>query len=60
MSSQLRMNLKRKEMKTMQYEKPEIVLVASATAAIQSMTKGGQVNPDASVKPTIGMYESDE
>ncbi len=47
-------------MKTMQYEKPEIVLVASATAAIQSMTKGGQVNPDASVKPTIGMYESDE
>jgi hypothetical protein len=44
----------------MNYEKPEIILVASATAAIQSMAKGGQVNPDTSLKPTISMYESDE
>jgi len=42
------------------YEKPEVILVASAAAAIQSMEKAGQVNPDTALKPTIGMYEADE
>jgi len=44
----------------MKYEKPEVILVASAAAAIQGMIKSGQVNPDTSLKPTTGMYEADE
>lgn len=44
----------------MMYSKPEIIAVATATAAIQGGVKGGSVNPDLARHPSIGAYEADE
>lgn len=45
----------------MKYEKPEVVMRASATDAIQAGAKGVDHPLDLSEdKPTIGAYESDE
>jgi hypothetical protein len=43
----------------MKYEKPEVVVLGPATAAILSGNKSTLVPPD-STKPTIGAYEADE
>jgi hypothetical protein len=43
----------------MKYEKPEVVVLASATEAIQTV-KGNSQQLDSELKETIGMYESDE
>ncbi len=43
----------------MKYEKPEVVVLGSAAAAILGGEKGSLVPPDAT-KPTIGAYEADE
>jgi hypothetical protein len=58
-SSQLRTIHKEKEVKTMKYEKPEVVVLASATDVIQSSMKGSSSKPDATAF-TIGAYEADE
>jgi hypothetical protein len=45
----------------MKYEKPEVTLVSTATAAIQSLGKQISPNPDSSrTKLTVGAYEADE
>jgi hypothetical protein len=43
----------------MKYEKPEVVAVDSACAAIQGVSKMG-LNVELSQKPTVAAYEADE
>jgi hypothetical protein len=44
----------------MRYQKPEVILLASAVDAIQSGDKGDVKNPDSLTTNTIGAYEADE
>jgi len=56
-------NQKRKEVRTMKYVKPELVVLARAVAAVQGMTKGSFINPDAPPDTrfhSIPAYEADE
>lgn len=50
----------RKEDKTMHYEKPELVELAAAIAAIQKGGKGQIPVPDSQLRETNGAYEADE
>lgn len=43
----------------MKYEKPEVVVLTSACAAIQSITKATST-PDAVHNPSVTAYEADE
>jgi hypothetical protein len=43
----------------MKYEKPEMTVMPSAAAAIQSASKGMGL-PDSAHQPTVGAYEADE
>jgi hypothetical protein len=44
----------------MKYEKPELTVVESATATIQSSLKGSSKAPDSPDTWTITAYEADE
>lgn len=47
----------------MKYEKPNVIVLASATAAIQGVGKGYNKTPDGLMDPpnhTNGAYEADE
>jgi len=44
----------------MRYEKPEIVVLASATAEIQGGVKGWSDTIDNSLNHTVGAYDADE
>jgi len=44
----------------MNYVKPEIVLLAGATAAIRNTLKGTSTTYDAMHNQTVGAYEADE
>ena len=44
----------------MKYEKPEVVVLGSATAAILGGSKGVMAPLDMHDKPTVGAYEADE
>ena len=44
----------------MKYEKPELSVVESATATIQSTEKGPDGLPESPHSRTIGAYEADE
>ena len=44
----------------MKYEKPHVVVVASAAAAIQAHTKNSQFSPDMKEEYTLPAYEADE
>jgi hypothetical protein len=54
-----RVNSRRKEVRNMKYEKPEVVVVDSACGAIQGVSKMG-LNVELSQKPTVAAYEADE
>jgi len=43
----------------MKYSKPEVVVLASATEAVQTVKTNSQ-QLDSALKGTIGMYEADE
>jgi hypothetical protein len=43
----------------MKYTKPELVVLASATDAVQTV-KGPDPHLDSNLQETIGMYEADE
>ena len=63
LSSQLRTIHEGKEVKTMKYEKPEVVLIASAIQSVRGGQKGSSLVFDQQPAPnnrTIGAYESDE
>lgn len=44
----------------MKYEKPEVVLIAAASAAVQHQVKGPSPFVDLMQEQTIGAYEADE
>ncbi|MGA7915816.1 MAG: hypothetical protein WCA00_11320 [Candidatus Acidiferrales bacterium] len=44
----------------MKYEKPELLVVESATGAIQHLEKGPDAPPDGPESRTIGAYQADE
>jgi hypothetical protein len=44
----------------MSYEKPEIVMVAAASAAVQNHFKDSSIFIDILFEETIGAYEADE
>jgi hypothetical protein len=52
-------NLRRKEVKFMKYEKPELTLLGFASDAIQSTVKGLH-HIDSVDFPTAAAYEADE
>jgi hypothetical protein len=57
------MTATRKEAIRMKYEKPEIVVLQSAVAAVQGVGKFNHGNPDGMPGPThytINAYEADE
>jgi hypothetical protein len=60
--SQLRKNLSRKEVNHVKYTKPEVILLESATAAVQSTSKGVHTNPDNNIPQfdSPPAYEADE
>jgi hypothetical protein len=44
----------------MKYSKPEVVVVAEAVTAIQSLAKGQGIPDNSLQQPSSGAYESDE
>ncbi|MFZ0579776.1 MAG: hypothetical protein WAN72_18870 [Candidatus Acidiferrales bacterium] len=44
----------------MKYEKPQVVVLASATAAIQHGIKDPSNTTDSTLVETVGAYEADE
>jgi hypothetical protein len=52
--------LKRKEVNTMKYEKPQVVLLGSASVAVQHQVKAPSPFLDVMQDQTIGAYEADE
>jgi hypothetical protein len=59
----MQVNVKRKEVKTMRYQKPELTVLASAVVAIQGKGKDNTHAQDTVMslpRFSIGAYEADE
>lgn len=58
--SQAEKTRKRKEVKIMKYEKPELVVLGSASDAILGMMKGPGPKDNPEQFPSVSAYEADE